>query len=578
MKSRMILMPASVAIVTLISSGGRQQGTPPDLSSLWAARVRFGPDIRGPLVAVRNGTDWQGEIAGFRGPVHVDGNQVSFQLPDAKGAFRGALTRDGIVGHWIGAINQTNGRVFATPVILRADGKDRWRGDVIPLEDHMTLFMPVTRRAGGGYSTYLRNPERNQGRFTPVSAMELRGDVVRLIGRRGNDPVQVLAEGRYLDGSIRIPLFGASFDFTRVERDSSTPFFPRGNPPQRYRYTPPPQLNDGWPVGTLESAGISRAGMEQFVQMLIDKSMDSVSTSQVHSLLIARRGRLVLEEYFHGHHRDLPHATRSASKSWTAVLIGAAMHAGVPIRLDTPVYRTMLGSLTPDLDPRKRIMVLEHLLSMTAGYHCGPADAPGNEGVMQQQTAEPDWLKYTLNVPMTTAPGDTIVYCDAQANLAAGMLQKVSGEPLSETFYRLVARPLQMKNYHLQLAPNGHVYGGGGHYFLPRDFMKLAQLMVNEGRWDGKQILSAEWARQSTSALRNLTRVQQYGWLWNSLEYPYKDRKVRAFFAGGNGGQIFMGIPDLDLVIAFTGGNYGDPALFIPQRIYVPQFILPSVQ
>jgi predicted dehydrogenase len=65
--------------------------------------------------------------------------------------------------------------------------------------------------------------------------------------------------------------------------------------------------------------------------------------------------------------------------------------------------------------------------------------------------------------------------------------------------------------------------------------------------------------------------------LWNSAEYLYKDRKVRGYFAGGNGGQIFMGIPDLDLVIAFTGGSYADPALFIPQRVYVPKHILPAI-
>jgi CubicO group peptidase (beta-lactamase class C family) len=102
--------------------------------------------------------------------------------------------------------------------------------------------------------------------------------------------------------------------------------------------------------------------------------------------------------------------------------------------------------------------------------------------------------------------------------------------------------------------------------------------MVNQGRWDGRQIISRGWARRSGAALRNLTKSQQYGWLWNSVEYPYKGRKVRAFFAGGNGGQIFMGIPDLDLVIGFTGGNYSDPALFIPQRVFVPERILPAVQ
>jgi CubicO group peptidase (beta-lactamase class C family) len=157
------------------------------------------------------------------------------------------------------------------------------------------------------------------------------------------------------------------------------------------------------------------------------------------------------------------------------------------------------------------------------------------------------------------------------------MLRKIAGEPLPGLFYRLVARPLRMSNYHLLLSPTGEAYGGGGHHFLPRDFLKLAQLMVNDGRWDGRQVISREWARRSGSALRNLTRSQQYGWLWNSVEYPYKGRKVRAFFAGGNGGQIFMGIPELELVIGFTGGNYADPALFIPQRVFVPEYILPAV-
>jgi len=196
---------------------------------------------------------------------------------------------------------------------------------------------------------------------------------------------------------------------------------------------------------------------------------------------------------------------------------------------------------------------------------------------MQSQTAEPDWYRYTLNVPMLTAPGDTIVYCSIEPNLAGGMLRKIAREPLPEMFYRLVARPLQMRTYHLMLSPTGEAYGAGGHYFVPRDFMKLAQLMLDDGRWKGRQIVSRDWARKSTSALRNLTKTQQYGWLWNSVEYPYKGGTVRAFFAGGNGGQVFMAIPQLDLVIAFTGGNYNDRATFIAQRMFVPEHILPTV-
>jgi CubicO group peptidase (beta-lactamase class C family) len=68
-----------------------------------------------------------------------------------------------------------------------------------------------------------------------------------------------------------------------------------------------------------------------------------------------------------------------------------------------------------------------------------------------------------------------------------------------------------------------------------------------------------------------------YGYLWWVTDYPYKDRTVRAFFAGGNGGQVVMSIPELDLVIAFYGGNYGDRGTLVPQRVYVPEYILPAI-
>jgi CubicO group peptidase (beta-lactamase class C family) len=572
----LLVRSARIAAFFLAVRSAAAQQAAPDLTGLWAAKVRFGPDIRGPLLLLRSGDGWRADIAGFSVSARVDAQGVSFELPDGKGQFHGKLNGRGIAGHWIGQPTYNSGLAYATPVVLAPDGPNRWRGELTPLEDSFTFYLPVTRQADRIYAAWLRNPERNQGRFIPVTRVELKDDVVALIGR-GEQAETTLAEGSYEDGVMRLPLRGASFDFTKADSDHSSPFYPRGKRGERYRYAAPLQLDDGWPVATVEAVGMSREGIERVVQMLIDLPMDSLSTSQIHSLLIARRGKLVVEEYFHGYHRDMPHDTRSAAKSWMAVLLGAAMQAGVPLRLDTPVYRTMLDSLPPDLDPRKRAMTFEHLISMTAGYDCSGESAPGDEDVMQSQTAEPDWYRYTLNVPMVTAPGDTIVYCSIEPNLAGGMLRKIAGEPLPGLFYRLVARPLRMSNYHLLLSPTGEAYGGGGHHFLPRDFLKLAQLMVNDGRWDGRQVISPEWARRSGSALRNLTRSQQYGWLWNSVEYPYKGRKVRAFFAGGNGGQIFMGIPELELVIGFTGGNYADPALFIPQRVFVPEYILPAV-
>ena len=566
-----------IAAAASAQSGGRQ-----DLEGLWVAHARYGPDVRGRLMIFRRGDGLVADIAGFSVPVEKQGKKLSFELPDGKGSFRGERSGDQIDGQWIQPVTVEGGARYATPLVLRADSDGRWTGMVAPREDHMTYYLPVIRGGEGRYSTYLRNPERNQGVFLGVSRIEQVDDTAQLVGtRRGQKEQSVIAAGRRNPeaGTFSLPLFWGTFDFAR-ETDRSSPFYPRANPPERYRYSSPVQLDDGWPVSTLDKERIDQATIEKFVQKLIDMRQENVSTSQVHSLLIARHGKLVLEEYFHGFDRDTPHDTRSASKSWTNVLIGAAMQAGVPIHLDTPVYETMLGSVAPDLDPRKKAMTLEHLISMTAGFDCDDSgERPGDEDPMQEQTAEPDWYRYSLNVPMAWSSGEKIVYCSMKPNLAAGMLEKIAGERLPEMFYRLVAKPMHMGKYHLFLQPTGQPYGGGGHHFTTRDFMKLSQLFLNDGKWEGRQIVSREWARKSGAALPVLspTSGQTYGYLWNSFEYSFRERKVHAFFPGGNGGQVYIGIPDLDLLIAFTGGSYADAVMFRSQREFVPQDILPAV-
>jgi CubicO group peptidase (beta-lactamase class C family) len=578
-----MLALALAGIAILHTSSPAQAPASPTLEGLWVGKERYGPDVRGSLYLVRRGGELRAEIAGFSVPVRRSGSRLSFELPDGKGSFRGALSGAAVTGQWIQERTVSSNARYATPHELRADGRGGWRGEVQPFEDAATYYLPLSAGSGGDYPTHLRNPERNTGAFLQVRRLETDGETVRVVGtRRGQKDERVLAAGRrdLEAGAFSIPIGGSTIDFRR-DRESSSAFYPRGNPAERYRYSPPPKLDDGWPVSTLEQEGIDRAAIEKFVQKLIDMPMDGISSSQIHSLVIARNGKLVLEEYFHGHGRDTPHDTRSASKSWTNVLIGAAMQSGVPLRLDTPLYQAMLGSLPAGLDPRKAAVNLEHLISMTAGFDCDDSgDRPGDEDVYQDQSEEPDWYRYMLNVPIAWNSGEKIVYCSGKPNLAAGMLGKVAGEPLPELFHRLVAKPMRMGRYHLFLQPTGEAYGGGGHYFTTRDFMKLTQLFLNDGRWEGRQIVSRDWARKSSAPLRMLSpsRGQTYGYLWNSVAYPYRGRKVHAFFSGGNGGQVYIGIPELKLLIAFTGGNYGDPVLFRAQRNFVPEDILPAVK
>jgi CubicO group peptidase (beta-lactamase class C family) len=274
------------------------------------------------------------------------------------------------------------------------------------------------------------------------------------------------------------------------------------------------------------------------------------------------------------------HDTRSAAKSLTATLIGAAMHAKAPLQLSTPVYAAMNGGQPPaDLEPQKRTMTLEHLLMMRSGFFCDDSnpDAPGNEDAMLDQTEETDFYRYTLRVPLDSEPGAKGVYCSINPNLALGVLNRTTGESLLTLHDRLLGEPLQLGTYGWPINRGGQPYGGGGVYVLPRDFMKLGQLMLDGGMWHGKRVLDADFAKRAGSPLHDLNNIQ-YGYLWWNIEYPYKDRKLRAYFAGGNGGQLVLVVPDLDLVVATYGGNYADRVSFVLQQEYVPQYILPAVR
>jgi CubicO group peptidase (beta-lactamase class C family) len=554
-----------------------------DLTGLWKAQQWFGPYARGPVLIERTPQGWTADFAGHLLPVQVRDSELQFALPDDAGKFEGRLERNRIAGQWITPPSRTSGFRYGSPVTLTADGNDRWRGVITPRDDRYTLFLMVQQRPDGTLGAYLRNPDRNDGVFNDVTQVVRDGKAVRLMGHlRGQKTDQVLFEGTYDSEeellSIAYPNRGGTYDFRR-DGDNSD-FYPRGKKPQRYVYRAPPARNDGWMTGTLEQAQIDRAAIEKFVQMLIDMPMESVHTPQVHGVLIARHGKLVFEEYFHGEHRDRLHDTRSAAKSLTATLIGAAMHAKAPLQLSTPVYAAMnSGQFPADLDPQKRKMTLEHLLMMRSGYFCDDSnpDAPGNEDAMLDQTEELDYYRYTLRVPLDSEPGAKGVYCSINPNLALGVLNRTTGESLLNLHDRLLAEPLQFGTYGWPLNRAGQPYGGGGLWVLPRDFMKLGQLMLDGGMWHGKRILDADFAKRAGSPLHDLNNIQ-YGYLWWNIEYPYKDRKLRAFFAGGNGGQVVMAVPELDLVIAAYGGNYADRVSLVLQQEYVPQYILPAVR
>lgn len=571
------------------SAGAGSASAKKDLIGIWEAKRSFGPTLRGSLTITRKSDEWIAEIAGEMIRSTATGNVVSLAFPAGQGEFHGVLNSNGneIRGHWIQPATVNASRQYASPVRLTSFGKDCWRGQVVPLEDEFTFYLIASPGENGTVRAFLRNPDRNLGIFLEVNHLEREGDVVRLVGHlRNSEEQRVLAEGTFRAGSDRsqdrmsiyFSRLGATFDFSRAGERSF--FYARGKNPPEYRYIPPMAEDDGWPIGTLEKAGISEEPLKKLIEIEVDPPNTSVHDLDIHGMLIARHGKLVFEDYFHGFNREKAHDTRSASKSLTATLVGSAIAHGADLSVSTHVYKTLYGeSLPADLDSRKKAMTVENLLMMASGYYCddrNPA-APGNEDVMQEQTADPDWYHYTLNVAMISNPGEQPTYCSADPNLLGDVLTRVTGKPLTELVQERIADPLQIQHYYLILGPDGVPYMGGGTSWLPRDFMKLGQVMLDGGRWNGQTIVNPEWARRATSPLENLRKLQ-YGYLWWSIAYQYKDKTVRAFFAGGNGGQLVMGIPDLDLLVAFYAGNYSDPVLYKIQEEFVPKYILPAIR
>ena len=577
-----------IAVLLCLASLGdsRPASSPDALIGLWRAQRCFGPMSRGPLVLLRAGSAYVADMMGRILPVRMAKDELGFELPDGEGSFRGHMQQGNIIrGHWTPPAShaQLVGFKFASPVTLKPDGPGRWRGDVAPFDDVFTLYLWVEKRPDGSFAAILNNPERNFGTQIGVQSLAVSGNIVQLRGKRpGQKEERELATGAY-DSSrdvltISFPDRGGSYDFKRDGDESD--FYPRDKKPERYVYRPPLARDDGWPTGTLAEANIDPAGIERFIQMILDMPMNAQDAPQVHGILIARHGKIVLEEYFHGESRDKLHDTRSAAKSLTATIVGAVMHDGAPLQLSSPVYQVMNNGVLPQgLDPLKRAMTLENLLTMSSGYYCDDSDdaAPGNENTMLEQTAEPDYYRFTLPLPMAFPPGEKAVYCSINPNLALGLVSAVTGESPLDTFDRLIAGPLKIERYAWVLDPSGHPYGGGSVQLLPRDFMKLGQLMMNEGVWQGSRILDREFVDQASSPLYHLNNIQ-YGYLWWSMDLPYKARTVRGFFAGGNGGQSVWVIRDLDLVIATYAGNYASRVGLHVQQDYIPNYILPAVR
>ncbi len=573
-------------IGVLSSAGVARDGAPaPEASrfaGLWGATRSFGPEARGELTIFREGGGWIAEIAGRRASVQVRGEHLECALPGNRGAFRGRRDTKSsrVAGMWIQPAGTATQVSWATPVDLAPIGRGVWRGTVAPLEEAVTLYLDVKAEAGGSMTAVLRNPDgyyRN-GRFK----VSVEGTHLKLLPSDGGPPAleaEYDAKGDRL--LLPVPDFATTFELSRQTRDQAVGYSPRTPAEPRYTYRKPIAEPDGWRTGTPEAAGLDGSRIRTLVQRILDTDPRQADAPLVQGLLIARHGRLVLEEYFYGFEEGRPHDLRSAGKTLASILAGIAIDHGAKFGPRTPVY-----SLFPEYtrfanpDPHKQQMTVEHLMTMTSGFDCDEnADEPrpGNEDRMQSQTAQPDWYKFMLDLPLAAAPGDRFAYCSGSVNLVGGIIRNTTRAWLPAFFDRYLARPLQMRTYHMNLTPTGEGYLGGGIHMRPRDALKLGELYLRGGVWNGKRVVRKSWVEVSTAPHpMNAHGTDGYDWHLNDIRLG--DRVYREYDASGNGGQFLMVLPELDLVVLFTAGNYGNFRVWRHFRDeLLPQYIIAAI-
>ncbi len=539
---------------------------------LWGVTRSFGPDVRGELTVARAGGSWCARIGGLQAQAPSRDDALDLEFPGHLGRFRGRRDPSGssIRGHWIQPAGTATGAAWATPVdlerIARIAPAEVWRGRVAPLEETVTLYIDLRVDADGVLRAVFRNPDGYFGNAKMAVAVD--ADRLKFTGL---DNGATLLEGDYDARHDRILLpipdgapvaeLHTTLELTRRSRDDAPGYYPRTPPEPHYAYRPPLPDNDGWRTASLSEVGLDPARIGALVQKILDTDPRPQTAPLIQGLLIARHGKLALEEYFYGFDRERTHDLRSAGKTFASVLAGIAIDHGAKFGPATPVYSLFPGyGPFAHPDPRKDRMTVENLMTMTAGFDCdenGNDAAPGNEDKMQSQTAQPDWYKFMLDQPLAAAPGDAFTYCSGAVNLVGGVVRNATGAWLPELFDRTLARPLSMRAYHINLMPTGEAYMGGGLHIRPRDELKLGQVYLDGGVWNGRRIVSRKWVAVSTARHpMNARGTDGYDWHTNDLRLG--GRVVREYDASGNGGQLLMIVPEFDLVVLFTAGNYNN--------------------
>ena len=331
------------------------------------------------------------------------------------------------------------------------------------------------------------------------------------------------------------------------------------------------QINDGWKIATN--------------QLLLPKMENAIKTKELdktESVIIAKNGKIVYENYFSGFNAKIPHDMRSASKSISSAIVGISINKKHIKCEKDKLYKYLPQEYQYTKDSLKAEITLKSLLTMSSGLDAIDFGANSNRkstAIEDNYQMTKDWTKSILEAPMINQPFTHANYGSANPYLLGVVVNNVVQEPLELYIDQNIFLPLGISNYIIQTDMSGKPYFGGGMYLTPRDMLKFGQLYLNKGKWKNKQILSKKWVKKSFKNYLNLENTPEkngYGYLWWHYSYNINGEDIKSIEARGAGGQYIFIIPKLDIVVVITSGNYRNRKGQQPEKI-LEKYILPAI-
>ncbi len=321
----------------------------------------------------------------------------------------------------------------------------------------------------------------------------------------------------------------------------------------------------------------------------LEAAIASDDIKQVTSVLLVADGAVVYERYFNGGSPETLNDVRSASKSVTAMLVGAAIGDGSLPGVQARVYDYFPAFTRQHrVDPRLRGTTLEDLLTMSSLWECDDENAfsAGNE---ERMYVTERWLDFTLALPVKGfAPwmarpedsphGRAHAYCTANSFVLGAVLERATGQALADYAAKVLEQPLGITERHWNRSPEGIGMGGGGTRYRSRDLARLGELVLAGGNWQGRQLIPGDYIAAMVSPQASTNNGSDYGYQWWGLKLPVDGREQTVWAMSGNGGNYVFVMPDRHLVAVVTSRAYNRNYAHPQSRRILTEFLLPALR